>query len=465
MSNRFGFGLLCGLFLAPSVIFAQSAPLVQDSYVVTSPASASNYGSATTLNVGGASADQALVQFDLTQLPAGTTSSSISKATLIVFVNKLTATGTINFSVANGTWTESGVNGASGTPVPAAAVASGVAIDNGSDYLAVDATAAVQAWLSGTTNSGFIITPNTGVNVSFDSKESTTTSHSAILSITLVGSGGAAGATGATGATGPTGAGTTGATGATGPTGTNGPSGATGPTGATGAGTTGATGATGPTGTNGTSGVTGPTGATGAGTTGATGATGPTGTNGTNGATGPTGATGAGTTGATGATGPTGTNGTNGATGTNGTNGATGPTGPNGTNGTPGTNGSNGATGATGPTGTSTGTTYSTGASGAVGNENNPVPNGTTISGTSVVYFIANAASVTLPAATTAGQHLILINVAGPSNGSATFTVNAASGGLIKNGPDTQSVASFSFSDVADLISDGNKNWWVVQRI
>ena len=229
---------------------------MQDSYVV--PGSTSNYGSATTLNVGGASNDQALVQFDLTQLPAGTTAASIAKATLIVFVTKVTAAGTVNFSVANGIWTEPGVNG-NNAPVAATSVASGVAISTAGDYIAVDATAAVQSWLNGTTNSGFIITPNmgTGVNVSFDSKESTTTSHPAALSITLVGSGGAAGATGAPGATGPTGAtgaGTTGATGATGgagPTGPAGPTGAAGaigPTGATGTGVAGATGATGATG-------------------------------------------------------------------------------------------------------------------------------------------------------------------------------------------------------------------------
>jgi hypothetical protein len=133
---------LCALVFLPIAAFAQSAPLVQDSYVV--PGSATNYGSATTLNVGGASSDQALVQFDLTQLPAGTTSGSISKATLILFVTKLTSTGTVNFSVANGNWTESGVNGID-VPAPAASVASTVAINNGSDYVAVDATAAVQA--------------------------------------------------------------------------------------------------------------------------------------------------------------------------------------------------------------------------------------------------------------------------------------------------------------------------------
>jgi hypothetical protein len=273
VSNRLGCRFLCGLFLLAPAIFAQSAPLVQDSFVV--PGTASNYGSTTTLNVGGPLGSQALVQFDLTQLPAGTTASGIAKATLVLFVTKLTNAGTVNFSVANGVWTESDVNGTNG-PAAAASVASGVAINNGNDYIAVDATAAVQSWLNGTTNSGFIITPNTGtgVNVYFDSKESTTTSHPAVLSITLVGGGGA---TGATGATGPTGAGAAGATGPTGPTGA-GAAGATGPTG-----TGGATGATGPTGA-GYAGATGPAGPTGAG---AAGATGPTGTAGATGATGP----------------------------------------------------------------------------------------------------------------------------------------------------------------------------------
>jgi hypothetical protein len=344
MKNRFGFGLLCGLCLVPSAVFAQSVPLAQDSYVV--PGNATNYGSATTLNVGGASNDQALVQFDLTQLPVGTTSGSISKATLILFVTKMTSAGTVNFDTVSAStpWSELTVNGNSGVS-PGSVVATSVAINAANDYIAVDATAAVQGWVTTPgSNNGFLITPNAGVNISFDSKESTTTSHPAVLIITLVGGGGTPGATGATGptgsngssgATGPTGAtgaGTTGATGSTGATGV-GTAGATGPTGATGAGTAGATG---PTGSNGNAGATGPTGATGAGTAGATG---PTGSNGTAGATGPTGATGAGT---TGATGPTGAN------GTNGSNGAAGPTGAQGP---AGTNGSNGATGPTGPAG------------------------------------------------------------------------------------------------------------------
>jgi hypothetical protein len=111
-------------------------------------------------------------------------------------------------------------------PVAAAVVASGVSVSMSDNYLYVDATAAVQSWLNGTTaNSGFIVTPNTGtgVNVAFDSKESTTTSHPATLTITI-------GPSGAAGATGPTG--TTGAQGPVGATGPAGQNGATGPTGA-----------------------------------------------------------------------------------------------------------------------------------------------------------------------------------------------------------------------------------------
>ncbi len=280
------------LALLPAAALAQDAVLTQDSYVV--PGNPVNFGSATTINVGGPTAAQGLVQFNLSTLPSGTTGSGIAKATLLLFVNKLGTAGTVNFSVANGAWTESGVNGTN-APVAAAAIASGVSINAGGAYVAVDATAAVQSWLNGTTNNGIIITPNDGsVLVAFDSKESTTTSHPAMLSITLVGSGGATGATGPTGPTGPTGA-----------------------TGATGAGTTGATGATGPTGPTGVTGATGPTGATGL--TGSTGPTGPTGSTGATGATGPTGSTGV--TGSTGPTGPTGV------TGSTGSTGATGPAG------------------------------------------------------------------------------------------------------------------------------------------
>jgi hypothetical protein len=144
-----------------------------------------------------------------------------------------------------------------------------VAVANGvyPGFLAIDVTPAVQNWLNGTPNDGLIITSN-GASIIMDSKESTTTSHSATLMVSLQ----TQGATGLTGATGPVGpSGAAGAVGATGPSGAIGAIGATGATGAAGPkGDTGAVGPSGPagvgvTGPSGPSGPAGPSGASGSG--------------------------------------------------------------------------------------------------------------------------------------------------------------------------------------------------------
>ena len=291
------FSLVLVLATIPAAVLAQSVPLTQDSYVV--PGNGSNFGGSATINVGGAGLNQALAQFDLSALPGGTVSSNVSRATLVLFVNKVAVAGTINVSVANGFWTETGVNG-NNSPAAAAAVASGISVSTAGTYLYFDATTAVRAWIGGTANNnGFVIAPlSAGVNLAFDSKESTTTSHPAELLITLS-SAGATGATGATGAVGATGVngnpGSTGPTGAVGATGANGNTGSTGATGAVGAtGANGNTGSTGATGLTGNTGSTGPQGIQGInGPVGAQGSAGPAGPQGPFGATGATGATGA----------------------------------------------------------------------------------------------------------------------------------------------------------------------------
>jgi hypothetical protein len=156
---------------------AQSFPVTQDSYVM--PASATNYGTAITLNVGGPTNAEALVQFDLTSLQG---MGSISKATLVLFVNRLTAVGSINIADAASTWSETSVTGLN-APSAGALTAGPVPVSTVSSFISVDITSIVNGWLSGTANNGLLITPAGGVNVSFDSKESTTTSHPATLSI------------------------------------------------------------------------------------------------------------------------------------------------------------------------------------------------------------------------------------------------------------------------------------------
>jgi hypothetical protein len=297
---------ICGLALSQAAIWAQSVPLIGDTYI--QPGSAINVGGTVTVNVGGVPGFQGLFQFDLGSLPPGTTAASVSGASLRLFVNKIGTAGSINVNVATASWSESTVNGLSGVGV-GQLVAGPIAVSVANAYISIPVTAQVQAWLNGAPNNGLIVsaTPST-TSVSFDSKESTSTSHPAVLEIDLSGQSGAIGAPGPSGATG--------ATGATGPVGAPGPQGPAGAAGAQGA--TGPTGAIGPTGAAGATGSQGPAGAVGA--TGPTGAVGPTG---------PVGAAGAaGATGAVGPSGPTGPIGTTGLTGNTGAAGAAGTAGP-----------------------------------------------------------------------------------------------------------------------------------------
>jgi hypothetical protein len=225
--------VLCGLLGVSAIAVAQTIPLTQDGYFV--PGSGINYGGAPTMNVVSTTGAQSLVQFDLSVLPAGITGNNVAKATLALFANKVAANGSLNVSVANGSWSELAVSGLNTPPSVGASVANGVLVSTANQYVYVDATLAVQNWVNGVAaNNGFIITPAVGINAAFDSKESATTSHPATLTVILTNTGptGATGPQGPQGTTGPLGA--AGATGARGATGQQGIQGAAGPTGAQG---------------------------------------------------------------------------------------------------------------------------------------------------------------------------------------------------------------------------------------
>ncbi len=292
-----GWMISMGTFFAALPALAQPLTLVGDTYTDASV----NHGSLAGITIGGIHGAQGLLKFDLGTLPAGTTADQVSGAFLFVYVTTVGSTGNITVNEAASPWVESTIVAAPSVGPPANLSGGVVAIVSGiyPGFLAIDVTQAVKDWLNGTTNNGLILTtgPTPNAQIVIDSKESTTTSHPAALTVTLAstGGGGATGPTGPTGATGATGIGTAGATGFTGATGATGSNGTNGATGVTGAnGTNGATGA------NGTNGATGATGATGVGTTGATGGTGP------QGPAGATGANGIGSAGATGPQGPTG---------------------------------------------------------------------------------------------------------------------------------------------------------------
>ena len=257
---------------------AASAILTGDTYTdANNPGE--NYGHTVTLKVDGSGAalKRAWIKFDLPSvLPAGTTAAQISKATLKLWVNNVKTAGPVSGYVVTGpSWVEgtgaagSGMTNNTAPAVEATALFTDWQITSEGNYAAVDLTSLVQSWVAGSApNYGIALVPGSStVDVSFDSKESTTTSHGPQLDIELVNQGpagpvgpqGAQGLTGAAGATGAVGPiGPQGLAGAIGPMGPQGPMGLMGPQGFIGP-----MGLMGPTGLMGPMGFTGPQGAVG----------------------------------------------------------------------------------------------------------------------------------------------------------------------------------------------------------
>lgn len=232
---------------------ALDAPLAADAHINTA-APANNFGTLPTLNVGAGTA--ALVRFDLSTLPAGTTAAKVVKASLVVYVNRIGAPGALEVQSVLSPWAESTVTAAGAPTLSGPGSGTSVPLVQAAQFVAVDVTGAVKGWVNNpASNNGLALTPALqapGTVVFLDSKENTLSAKVARLDVTLADQGpqGLPGAKGDKGDKGDKGErGAVGATGATGATGAPGPVGATGATGAQGLrGLTGLTGNTGPTG-------------------------------------------------------------------------------------------------------------------------------------------------------------------------------------------------------------------------
>src|SRR5271157_5240158 len=174
-------GLLTGAY-------AQLTPSA-DAYT-NSALPTTNYGAATLLYVENASATEtAYIQFNLSSIPAGYTGADITKATLKLYVNAVTTAGSFNVDYVNGTWAEKTIT-ANLAPALGTTIAASVPLTTASknQYILIDVTAAVQAWLNGSqANDGIALVGNSPLNANFDSKESTSTSHPAELDIVFAG--------------------------------------------------------------------------------------------------------------------------------------------------------------------------------------------------------------------------------------------------------------------------------------
>jgi hypothetical protein len=169
-----------------------------DAYTNTALPS-TNYGAKTLLNV--ESSQTTYIQFDLSAIPSGFNSSNISKATLKLYVNAVTTAGSFNVDYVNGSWSEGTIT-ANNAPALGGTIAASVPLTTAekNQYILIDITSALQAWLSGSqTNDGIALVGNSPLNATFDSKENTTTSHPAELDIVFAGGGTITGVTTASG--------------------------------------------------------------------------------------------------------------------------------------------------------------------------------------------------------------------------------------------------------------------------
>jgi Collagen triple helix repeat (20 copies) len=209
--------------------FATHATLVADAHV-NRALPAVNSGAISNLNVGGGYTT--LVQFDLSELPSGTTASQVSRALLRLYCNRADTPGAVSVQPVNVAWGEYSVTYATLPSLGGAAQV--VQVSQPGAYVTVDVTSLVQGWVtSPTSNHGLALTAGIAV-LQFDSKENDLTGHAPELDVTLVAQGpvgpqGPAGAPGATGLAGPQGI-----RGPLGPAGPAGPAGAAGAAGAQG---------------------------------------------------------------------------------------------------------------------------------------------------------------------------------------------------------------------------------------
>ncbi|HEY6339773.1 MAG TPA: DNRLRE domain-containing protein [Candidatus Sulfotelmatobacter sp.] len=177
--------LFLGLF-SWTEAYGQITPL-SDAYTNTATPT-TNYGTKTLLDVDEAT-QTTYIQFDLSSVPAGT---SVDRATLKLYVNSITTAGSFTVNYVDGTWAESTIT-SSLAPALGTTIATSPALTaaDKNQYILINITPAVQAWLDGSqANDGVALVANGSFNATFDSKENASTSHAAELDIVFAGGNG-----------------------------------------------------------------------------------------------------------------------------------------------------------------------------------------------------------------------------------------------------------------------------------
>ncbi len=188
---------LCATIVTVSVQLNAAQGILTDDATVQVQLPTNNFGNLPQMQVGLQS--NAFLRFSLTGLPVGTTDLNVQKANIRLYVNRVLAPGDVEFHYVDVPWSEKTVTFANAPPKNGAY--GQFAVDSANAFVSFDVTRLVQSALkAGLPSFGVALTPKGGVEVFFDSKESTGTSQAAQLDIQLVG-----GPTGPAGPVGPVG--------------------------------------------------------------------------------------------------------------------------------------------------------------------------------------------------------------------------------------------------------------------
>jgi Predicted solute binding protein len=131
---------------------------VADAYVV-SASPTSNFGTSKTLYVDNSPIDHSYVQFNVQGL-----SQAPSKVTLKIFANSTQSTGYDVYSVADNTWTETGINYSNAPAFAGTKTGSSGAIKTSGQFYSVDVTSLVTG--NGQVSFGLLTTSSTAINLS-----------------------------------------------------------------------------------------------------------------------------------------------------------------------------------------------------------------------------------------------------------------------------------------------------------
>jgi hypothetical protein len=140
------------------------ATLTDDAFTNTGSPNG-NFGGNAALHVIGTT-QRSYLKFTLTTLPAGITATDVAKATLTLYANTVATPGAIDVVQVTSARTEGAIT-ANTAPALGSPVATAVPVPAKDDYVTIDVTSVVQAWIGGTlTNNGLaLVASTTGTSV------------------------------------------------------------------------------------------------------------------------------------------------------------------------------------------------------------------------------------------------------------------------------------------------------------